>query len=130
MPMPRKSNDWRITWRVAADLEPVVRRYEAMTGSISGAIEMIARRYARVVYDANRRLEDIFTSDEMDWLMRTLAPPSEDLDTSYISAQVAEAVRLGRTDGVDGEEVITKLVRLSDAEMFALDERRRGERST
>lgn len=130
MPRQRKSNGRTISFRVSDDFDRVILRYADMAGGITRAIEMIVERYTRSLEEAERRLEDIFTTDEMSWLMRTLAPPSEDLDTAYISAQVAEAVRTGQTEGVDGEQIITKFVRLSDAEMFALDERRRSMPST
>lgn len=130
MPRPRKSSGYRITWRVTEDLEPFIRRYVGAFGGVPAAMDTIVRRYRRSREVEEERLREVFAPEEFDWLMRILVPPVEGTGIEYITAQVSEAVRLGQTDGVDGESVLSRLVRLSDAELFALDEHRRRNKPT
>lgn len=125
MPRPRKSSGYRITWRVTEDLESFIQRFVQAFGEVPAAMDTIVRRYRRSREVGEERLNEVFSPNELDWLLQTIVPPVESTGIDYITAQVSEAVRLGQTDGVDGESVLSRLVRLSDVELFVLDERRR-----
>jgi len=110
---------------VTEDLEPFIQRFVEAFCEVPAAMDTIVRRYRRSREVGEERLRELFSPAELNWLMQTLVPPTEGTGIEYITAQVSEAVRLGQTDGVDGESILSRIVHLSDIELFALDERRR-----